>query len=97
MYIRDSLGSVVVNGWPPEAKRICSRVSLNSLLEPLCTATAAAAGVVWGALLIGVDCPSRRAFSRAAFSARAFLSASICALTAARARASSIFSERLRI
>ena len=36
--------------------------------------------------------PSRRAFSRAAFSARAFLSASIWALMAARAFWSSIFS-----
>lgn len=36
--------------------------------------------------------PSRSAFSRAAFSRRAFLSASICALMAARALASSCFS-----
>ena len=39
--------------------------------------------------------PSRRAFSRAAFSARAFLSASIWALTAALAFASSIFSKEV--
>ena len=46
LYTRASLGSVVVNGWPPEAKRICSRVSLNSLVEPPRVATAVAAGVL---------------------------------------------------
>lgn len=43
-------------------------------------------------LVSGNGLPSRRAFSRAAFSARAFLSASICAFIAARAFASSSFS-----
>lgn len=43
-----------------------------------------------GGSIIGL--PSRRAFSRAVLSARAFLSISICALIAARAFASSILS-----
>lgn len=75
----------------------CSLVSLYSL--PL-TAGAGAAG--WEeAAAVELDdppgtysLPSRNAFSRAAFSARSRLSASIWALIAARAFASSSFSVR---
>ena len=100
-HILDSLGNVVTYGAPPLASRIWSRVSLKSLpLAPLeeadVVAGVAAATAVEeeeeasGASTIGR--PSRSAFSRAVFSARAFLSASICARTAALALASSILS-----
>lgn len=78
-YALASLGSVVVYGCPPEAIRICSRVSLKSFpATPLSGAAAAAlGGAEVLAELSGIGWPSRIAFSRANFSARAFLSASI--------------------
>jgi hypothetical protein len=92
-----SLDNVVVYGCPPLAIRICNRVSLKSLpAAPLAGEVAEEAGL--GAALVlagslGIGWPSRIAFSRANFSARVFLSASIWALMAAFARASSILSE----
>lgn len=83
--ILESLGSVVTYGVPPLANRIWSRVSLKSLpatvplpLEDVVAVVAAAvAGVGMEAEASTIGRPSRSAFSRAAFSARAFLSASI--------------------
>lgn len=89
MYSLASLESVVTYGCPPLAIRICNLVSGKSF-----PATAgfggAAADVVAGSG--GRVAPSLRAFSLAAFSARSLLSASIWALTRARAFASSSFS-----
>ena len=88
-----SLDNVVVYGWPPVAIRICNRVSLKSLpATPLAGAAAGLGAVDVLAELSNTGWPSRIAFSRANFSARAFLSASIWALIAALARASSILS-----
>jgi hypothetical protein len=94
----ESLGSVVVSGCPPLASRICSRVSLNSRPRIEVTAGAAGAGaeVVATAAAAAFVPPSRSALSSAAFCARCRLSASICALTAARAFLSFSFSIRMR-
>ena len=93
-----SLDKVVVYGCPPLATRICNLVSLKSfpatpldVLEAVFAPVTAAADV---SELSGTGLPSRSAFSRANFSARACLSASIWALTAALARASSILSSK---
>jgi hypothetical protein len=94
-HVLESLGSVVTYGVPPLSSLIWSRVSLKSLPATAPPPLEEAAGVteeVAGASTIGR--PSRSAFSRAAFSARAFLSASIWALTAALAFASLILSVR---
>ena len=90
----ESLGSVVVSGCPPLASRICRRVSLNSRpgIEAA-TGGGAAGGAEVPAMSAGGGTPSRNAFSCAAFCARSRLSASICALMAARAFFSSSFSE----
>lgn len=90
----ESLGSVVVNGCPPLASRICNRVSLKSRPAIEDTAGAAAATADAGAEVVATEVvpPSRRAFSCAAFCARSRLSASICALIAARAFLSFSFS-----
>jgi hypothetical protein len=90
-YALASLDSVVVYGWPPLAVRICNLVSLKSLPA---TVLAAGVGADTGDEASDMAFPSRNAFSRAAFSARSRLSASICALIAAFARTSSIFSGR---
>ena len=102
-HVLESLDSVVTYGVPPLASLIWSRVSLKSLPAtappPLEDADVAAAVEVaaveeeaGGASESTIGRPSRSAFSRAAFSARAFLSASIWARTAALAFASSILS-----
>jgi hypothetical protein len=90
----ESLGSVVVNGCPPLASRICNRVSLKSRPAIEDTAGVAAATAGAGAEVVATEVvpPSRRAFSCAAFCARSRLSASICALIAARAFLSFSFS-----
>ena len=72
--LRASLGSVVVIGGPPVDNRTCNLVSFVSLLE---VEAAAAAGVGGVTSVASKAWPSRSAFSLAAFSARAFLSASI--------------------
>jgi len=84
-----SLDNVVTYGCPPLAIRICSLVSGKSLPATVGFGGAGVDGVAgsWGR-----GAPSLRAFSLAAFSARSFLSASIWALTFARAFASSSFS-----
>ena len=90
----ESLGSVVVNGCPPLASRICRRVSLNSRPgTEVVTVAGAPEGAEVPAVLAGGATPSRSAFSCAAFSARSRLSTSICALIAARAFFSSSFSK----
>lgn len=79
VYSRASLVKVVVNGAPPVDMRICSRVSLKSRPTVLKVAAAATAGfgTLTGVVAPGSARPSRKAFSNAVFSARAFLSASI--------------------
>lgn len=84
--------NVLTSGWPPTCRRIWRRVcGASELLPPPNDAVGfgVAAGV---STLSPLAAASRRAFSRAAFSARSRLSASICALIAARARWSSSFS-----
>ena len=91
----ESLGSVVVSGCPPLASRICRRVSLNSRPgTEAATVGGAGGGAEVPAMSAGGGAPSRNAFSCAAFCARSRLSASICALIAARAFFSSSFSEK---
>ena len=72
-----SLGSVVVNGCPPLASRICKRVSLNS--RPGIEVVAGVAEVAASPVDVKgtAAAPSRSAFSCAAFCARWRLSASI--------------------
>lgn len=86
-------GNVLTSGAPPTCRRIWRRVCGASLLLPP-PKLAVGFGIDAGASAIGCPdaCASRSAFSRAAFSARSRLSASICALIAARARWSSSFS-----
>jgi len=94
LNVLDSLGRVVVYGAPPLANRICNRVSLKSLPATMLDDDAIAAGdsIPDAAGLSMIGLPSRKAFSRAAFSARTCLSASIWALIAALAFTSSAFS-----
>lgn len=89
-YILLSLGKVFVIGVPPVASLTCNLVSGFSLLFIPVFALGTIVGT--GEDDVGMAFPSRRAFSRAAFSARSRLSASIWALMAALAFWSSSFS-----